>query len=765
VLLGVRTQEAVHLNAWAAEARARVTEFAAVAGSGVAVPVVFDQSAYTNARLAELGGNLTAGAVIVMLVVLLAMGWRSALVVGAALPLSAAVTLFGLDVAGQQIHQMSIFGMIIAIGLLIDNAIVVTDEVRKRLSRGEAPAAAAAGAARYLAAPLGASTFTTVMGFMPIFLLPGNVGDFVRPIAVAVILALVASLLIAMTLIPALAALLVRPASAGRWWTDGWRGPRLATAYRGLLAVALRRPLLAAALCLLLPIAGFVAATGLPSAFFPTADRDQFEVQFWLAPDTSLARTNQILQGMEAAIRGAGDVRGLTWVAGASSPPVYYNQLRDQDNNPAYARATVLAANPAEAKRLVRELQPRLSDSFAHARVVVRAFGQGPPIAAPLSLRLIGPDTERLRTYGEDLRRIMHGLPEITQTAASIQGGEPKLRIDLGDDAVRLAGLTEGAVAEQLGAALEGAFGGLVLEDVEDLPVRVRYGAADRGDSARLAAMHLMAPAAPDGWVPAQALGELTLHPDAARITRRNGERMNRIDAWIRPDALPIEVTRHLQQRLVDEGFRMAPGYRLELAGESAEQGAAVRLLLAYAPLLASLMLASLVLAFRSFRLAGIVGAVAVLSVGLGMLSLWAGGYPLGFNPLLGTAGLVGIAINASIIVLTAIRASADARAGDPDAIVRETFGTTRHIVATTLTTVAGFLPLLLFSGGDFWPPLAVVIAGGVMLSAVLGLVFTPAAYRVVGLARVRLSTRAVAGPVYDDGRLRITPDDARFRR
>jgi multidrug efflux pump subunit AcrB len=740
VLLGVRTEEAVHLNDWAARARVQVADFAAAAGSGVDVQVVFDQSAYTNARLAELGGNLAAGAVSVMLVVWVAMGWRSALVVGAALPLSAAVTLFGLDVAGQQIHQMSIFGMIIAIGLLIDNAIVVTDEVRKRLGAGAAPAAAAGGAVRYLAAPLGASTFTTVMGFMPIFLLPGNVGDFVRPIAVAVILALLASFAIAMTVIPALAALLARPGAAGRRWTDGRTNGRtegrtdsgIASAYRSLLAAAVRRPLASAALCLLLPLAGFVAASALPSQFFPPADRDQFEVQFWLAPDASLARTTETLKAMEVAIRDAGGVRGVTWVAGASSPPVYYNQPRDQDDNPAYARATVLAADPAEAKRLVRDLQPVLSDRFADARVVVRAFGQGPPIAAPVSLRLVGPDSDRLRAYGDEVRRILHGLAEVTHTAASIAGGEPKLWLDLGEDDTRLAGLTEGAVAEQLRGALDGVAGGLVLEDLEDLPVRVRYGDAERGDTARLASTHLVAVAAPDGWVPAQALGELSLRPEAASITRHNGERINRIEAWIRPDALPIEVTRKLQQRLADSGFRMAPGYRLELAGDSAEQGTAVRLLLAYAPLLASLMLASLMLTFRSFRMAGIVGAVAALSVGLGMLSLWAGGYPLGFNPLLGTAGLVGIAINASIVVLTAIRAAPDARAGDPDAIARETLGATRHIVATTLTSAAGFLPLLLFSGGDFWPPLAVVIAGGVGLSATLGLIFTPAIYRIV---------------------------------
>jgi multidrug efflux pump subunit AcrB len=118
-------------------------------------------------------------------------------------------------------------------------------------------------------------------------------------------------------------------------------------------------------------------------------------------------------------------------------------------------------------------------------------------------------------------------------------------------------------------------------------------------------------------------------------------------------------------------------------------------------------MISALVLSFRSFALAGLIVVVAVLSVGLGMLSLWAGGYPLGFNPIIGSAGLIGVAINGSIVVLAAVRANPAARNGDRNAIVDETIGATRHIVSTTLTTVAGFMPLLLFTGGDFWPPLA----------------------------------------------------------
>ncbi len=141
-------------------------------------------------------------------------------------------------------------------------------------------------------------------------------------------------------------------------------------------------------------------------------------------------------------------------------------------------------------------------------------------------------------------------------------------------------------------------------------------------------------------------------------------------------------------------------------------------------------MAATLILSFRSLLLGASILVVAGLSAGLGMLSLWFAGYPIGFNPIIGSTGLIGVAINGSIVVLAAIRANRDARAGDPDAIVAQTLGSTRHILSTTITTVGGFIPLLVFTGGDFWPPLAVVIAGGVAFSVTLSLGFTPALYR-----------------------------------
>ncbi len=733
VLVAVRTEEDLRLDEWARAARATVESFQSSLDDGISLETVFDQSHYTQSRLGNLGGNLLAGAAVVMLVVLFMMGWRAAVIVGAALPLSAGATLFGLTFFDEQIHQMSIFGMIIAIGLLIDNAIVITDNVVSRRRAGATPIAAVTVAIGHLFSPLFASTLTTILGFMPVFLLPGNVGDFVGPIAIAVVLALIASFALSMTVIPALAGVLaeVEQHTGQRWWRSGIRSQRVARGYQRILSYSLRYPGRALAASAVLPVMGFIAASTLGMQFFPPADRDQLEVQVWLPSGTGIHHTAARLRLIEEAIREREGIEHVTWVAGASSPPVYYNQLRDQDNNPGYARGVLRVADALTAKRLEPALQEELLERFPDAQIVVRAFGQGPPIKSPVGFRLIGPDPNQLRRLGEQLRAIVHTQPEVTHTQSSIFGGEPKLWLAADETEAQLAGLTLGDIAEQFQAALDGRLGGRLLEDLEDLPVRVRHAQGARTSLDEVSTLRLSV-AGSDTWIPTVALGELALKPELASITRRNGERVNEILGFLRQGALPIEVTRAVMAKLDDGVMELPAGYRIEIAGDSAEQQRAINQLLTYAPVLATLMIASLVLTFRSFALAALIGVVAILAVGLGMLSLWVGDYPLGFNPIIGSAGLIGVAINGSIVVLAAIRANPRAHRGEATAIADETLGATRHIVATTLTTLAGFMPLLAFSGGDFWPPLAVVMAGGVGLSIILGLILTPVAYRLL---------------------------------
>ncbi len=751
VFVAAAAQPDLRLDDWQAAADEVIDEFRQTLGDGVDVEVVFRQLDYTATRLASLTSNLLLGAGVVVLVVLVGMGWRAALIVGAALPLTMFATLFGLTFAEQQIHQMSIFGMIIAIGLLIDNAIVVTDEIQMRLRDGMERQDAVNAAIGHLSAPLIASTITTILGFMPIFLLPGNIGDFVGPIAIAVVLALAASWVLSMTVIAALAGRFIpsrRILQADKqWWCAGVQFPQLQAWSQRQLVRFFSRPLVTAAAALVLPVSGFVLASTIGLQFFPTAERDQFEIEVWMPQEASLSLTESTAEAIETVVRAADGVEQISWLIGASHPQVYYNRIMKQDQNGAYAHALVKADTPARASRLVRQLGPALDAQFPQAQIIVAPFAQGPPVDAPIGFRIVGPSLPMLKSLGDEVRRIMHTVPEVTHTRATV-ATRTKLALIADQTEVESAGLSLSGVAQQLQGNLEGFTGGSVREDLEELPVRIRYANDVRGSLANITSMPLLAEGRSD-WVPANAIGNMRLEPESASITRRNGERLNIIYGWTVPDALPIEVSNRVLAKLEEAGLQLPPGYRLEQEGESDAQRDAVGKLTTYLPVLLMLMLATLVMSFRSVTAAAIVTLVAALSAGLGMLSLWLSGYKLGFNPLIGSAGLIGVAINGAIVVLAGLRASEQAKTGDIDAIAAVTMRETRHVLATTATTMGGFLPLLIFTGGEFWPPLVVVIAGGVGLSVTLSLLLTPALFTLVVQRRQRrraqLAGRAVA--------------------
>ncbi len=291
----------LQVDRWMDAVRAELADFEAASPGGIEHALIFDQSTYVTERFAALGANLAAGIGLVTLVLFVTLGWRAALVVASAIPLAALISLFGMNLAGISIHQMSVTGLIVALGLLVDAAIVMTDEIRKRLADGAPRLDAVRRAVRMLAVPLLASTLTTVLAFMPMALLPGPVGDFVGSIAKSVIIMLVASLALALTLTPALAGWLL-PAGGDRpqrWWRDGMVLPRLGRAFDHSLALSLRHPGLAILASLALPVTGFLAFPTLTAQFFPGADRNQFYVQLTLCrhrfdhPDRSRRRARR----------------------------------------------------------------------------------------------------------------------------------------------------------------------------------------------------------------------------------------------------------------------------------------------------------------------------------------------------------------------------------------------------------------------------------------------------------------------------------------
>lgn len=266
--------------------------------------------------------------------------------------------------------------------------------------------------------------------------------------------------------------------------------------------------------------------------------------------------------------------------------------------------------------------------------------------------------------------------------------------------------------------------------------MRVLLSASNRSDLSRIGSLDLLAVGesldrqeSPSVEViPLSAVGEVKLVPQLAAIARRNARRVNTVQGFLQAGVLPASVLSEFKEKLEQSDFQLPPGYSFEFGGEDAERDGAVGGLLSTVGIIIVLTIASLVLSLGSFRLASIIAIVGFCSIGLGLFSLWLFGFPFGFMAIVGSIGLVGVAINDSIVVLAALKTDPAARQGNYKAAIEIVVHATRHVIATTLTTTIGFVPLLL-DGGGFWPPLAVIISGGIGGATLLALYFVPSAY------------------------------------
>ena len=737
VFVATRMEPDLQVDAWMARVRGAIAGFEAELPDGIEHRLIFDQSGYTADRLEGLAQNLAIGVALVVLVLIVSLGWRAALVVAVILPLTSLASLAILQKLGVPIQQMSVTGLIVALGLLVDAAIVMTDEVRRRLEAGESRVEAVADAVRRLRGPLLASTATTVLAFVPMALLPGPAGDFVGSIAISVIVMLSVSFLLAMTVTPALAGMLVPANERGRsWWRSGLQPGLVGRLFARSLDLALRYPRLAVLGALVLPMIGFGSFPTLTAQFFPGVERDQFYVQLELQEGTSLAETRAAAIEADAILRAEPEVTRTHWSIGESAPSFYYNMIADQDGVPRFAEALVTTASEEAAESMLPRLQVALDRGLPSAQVIVRDLVQGPPVDAPVEVRLVGPELSVLRSLGEELRLRMADISGVTHTTATLLGGPPKLVLDLDEEKVRLAGLTLGQIARQMESLTEGATGGSLIEGSEELPVRVRVGETWRSGAERIVALEVLRQGGggeDEGWrgIPLQALGEMRLVPSDSPIARRNGERVNTVQAYVALGVLPEEALKVLQQSLAEQPLALPLGYRIEYGGDSDARAETIRNLLSPIGLVVALMVVSLVLTFNSYRLALVAGIVSVLSMGLSVLALAVFGYPFGIQAVIGVIGSIGVSINAAIIIMTALQQDPTALRGEVAAIRKVVLAASRHILSTTITTFGGFLPLIL-EGGGFWPPFAMSIAGGVLLSTVVSFYFVPPMFRLV---------------------------------
>jgi multidrug efflux pump subunit AcrB len=456
-----------------------------------------------------------------------------------------------------------------------------------------------------------------------------------------------------------------------------------------------------------------------------------FQIEVYLSSQSSIFATEQVTQQISKHLKTDQGVESVSWFIGNSAPSFYYNLTPRQRGANYYAQAMVTTEHFETANALIPTLQKTLDAQFPGAQILVRKLEQGPPFNAPIEMRIYGPNLDTLKELGDEARRILSTTEHVLHSRATLEAGMPKVLVDVNEEASLISGMGLTQLALQLQANLDGAVKGSVIESTESIPVRIRVGDQQRQSLASLGDLTL--PTAGQEFnsgVRLAALAELKLQPSRGAIPHRNGQRVNVIEAYLAADILPDAVLKDFQQQLAQQGFTVPAGYRLEIGGESDKRADAISDLMTYVSVIVALLVAVIVLSFNSFRLGAIILLVALQAAGLGLLCVYLFGYPFGFTVIIGILGLIGLAINAAIVILAELQADEAAVRGDVAAIKLAVMSCTRHITSTTITTVGGFLPLIL-AGGGFWPPFAIAIAGGTVLTTILSFFFVPAAFKV----------------------------------
>ncbi|PTQ15912.1 MFS transporter [Vibrio splendidus] len=736
-IVAARMHPDLRVDNWTSRANALIGKFEQELPSNVKVTVLFNQQGYTETRLDDLGKSLMIGFGLILIVLFVTLGVRAAILVAISLPLTSLLTLSIMKMTGVPINQMSVTGLIVALGIMVDNAVVMVDTIQAYRLKGQQRAEATMNALKHLWVPLLGSTLTTVLAFAPIILMPGASGEFVGGIAITVSFSLIGSYIISHTLIAGLATKLlpkqlsdVDKKGQHHWYMTGLRIPALTRWFSSSVRFGVTHPIITIALVLLVPFTGYWSMSQLTEQFFPPSDRDMFEIQVYMPPQASIYATKNTSEKIDDIIHRYPEVERIDWLVGANFPSFYYNLQARQNNAPYFSQAMVKTENFDQANTLIPQLQKVLDEEVPEAQILVRKLNQGPPFTAPVELRVYGENLDTLKAIGEDVRLILAGVPHVTHTRETLQPGTPKVWLKVDEDTAKLNGISLNQFAGMLQTTLTGRESGSVIEGSESVPIRVRVADEARENLAHLSNIRL--PISSDVYstgINVSTLAELELTTSRGAITRRNGQRVNTIEGYIEAGVLPQTVLNEFQKRL--ENYQMPSGYTIGFGGESAERDNSVNSLISNVAVVVVLMVLVVVMSFNSFRMSSIIFMVAGLAGGLGLLSVWTFGYPFGFTVIIAMLGIAGLAINAAIVILTELKLDKEASSGNVDAVVEAVMSCTRHISSTTITTVGGFMPLII-AGGGFWPPFAVAIVGGTVLTTLISFYFVPVVYHLM---------------------------------
>ena len=705
---------------------AEVTKINADLPLGMALTKVTDQAANISSAVDEFMVKFFVALLVVMVVCFLSMGWRVGIVVAAAVPLTLAAVFVIMAATGKNFDRITLGSLILALGLLVDDAIIAIEMMVVKMEEGYDRVAASAYAWSHTAAPMLSGTLVTAIGFMPNGFARSTAGEYTSNMFWIVGIALIASWVVAVVFTPYLGVKLLPDIKKVEGGHEAiYNTPRY-NRFRQVLGRVIARKWLVAGAVIGTFVLAILGMGLVKKQFFPTSDRPEVLVEVQMPYGTSLGQTSAATAKVEAWLAKQKEARIVTSYIGQGAPR-FFLAMAPELPDPSFAKIVVLAGDDKEREALKFRLRRAVADGLApEAQVRVTQIVFGPPSPFPVAYRVMGPDPDKLRAIAHEVESVMRASPMMRTVNTDWGPRVPALHFALNQDRLQAVGLTSNSVALQLQFLLSGIPLTEVREDIRSVQVMGRAAGNVRLDPAKIAGFTLVGSAGQR--IPLSQVGTVDVRMEDPILRRRDRTPTMTVRGDIAEGLQPPDVSTTVLKQLQPIIEKLPSGYRIEQAGSIEESGKATTAMLPLFPIMIALTLLIIILQVRSIAAMVMVFATSPLGL-IGVVpTLLIFQQPFGINALVGLIALSGILMRNTLILIGQIHHNEQEGLSPFNSVVEATVQRARPVILTAMAAMLAFIPL---THSVFWGTLAYTLIGGTFAGTILTLVFLPAMYSI----------------------------------
>ena len=701
------------------ELQQRIDDLTAQLPVGVGVHMVSDQAQVVEVAVSGFTSALFEAVVIVLAVSFISLGLRAGLVVAISIPLVLALVFVFMEFTGIAMQRVSLGALIIALGLLVDDAMITVEMMITRLELGETKEQAATFAYHSTAFPMLTGTLVTVAGFVPIGLNNSSAGEYTFTLFAVIAVAMLVSWVVAVLFAPVLGVHILSAKVKPKSETPG----RLAQVFNSGLLWCMRNRWWTIGATVLMFVMAVFGMGLVQNQFFPASDRPEILVDLNLPQNASIQETLKVTQRFEESLKGDPDI--VRWSSYIGEGAIrFYLPLDQQLQNPFYAQLVIVSTGLESRDALIERLNKRLREEFVGVGSFVHTLELGPPVGQPLQYRVSGPNIDLVRKYSIDLASVLDANPNVGETIFNWNEPGKVLRIDIAQDKARQFGLSSEDVAHVMNSIVSGAAVSQVKDNIYLINIVGRANSSERGTPETLLNLQITTPSGTS--IPLLAFATVRYELEQPLIWSRDRIPTLTLKASVRGSMQPTDLVTQLKPDVDKFADSLPLGYNLQTGGTVEQSAKAQGPIAKVVPLMLFLMATFLMIQLQSVQKMFLVVSVAPLGLIGVVLALVPTGTPMGFVAILGILALIGIIVRNSVILVTQID-QYERDGYDPwHAVMQATQHRRRPILLTAAAASLGIIPI---ARDVFWGPMAYAMIGGILSATLLTLLFLPALY------------------------------------